>query len=153
VLRQLELMDALSQTLHSGATALAELPLEAALVDLKLALDQVGAILGVDGQRRGPGPQSSRLLSRQVTALEALSRAAQAPLERRLTEKEQENFGKYLILLLKWQKAHRLVGSDDPMWIVEHLFLDSLLFLKLPPRLMQKLADVGSRCGLPGLPI
>jgi len=38
----------LSQTLHSGATALAELPLEAALVDLKLALDQVGAILGVD---------------------------------------------------------------------------------------------------------
>jgi len=47
-LRQLELMDALSQTLHSGAAALAELPLEAALVDLKLALDQVGAILGVD---------------------------------------------------------------------------------------------------------
>ena len=47
-LRQLELMDALSQTLNSGAAALAELPLEAALVDLKLALDQVGAILGVD---------------------------------------------------------------------------------------------------------
>ncbi|HKQ65522.1 MAG TPA: tRNA uridine-5-carboxymethylaminomethyl(34) synthesis GTPase MnmE [Methylomirabilota bacterium] len=47
-LRQLELMDALSLTLHSGVAALAELPLEAALVDLKLALDQVGAILGVD---------------------------------------------------------------------------------------------------------
>lgn len=47
-LRQLELLDALSRTLHSGAAALAELPLEAALVDLKLALDHVGAILGVD---------------------------------------------------------------------------------------------------------
>ena len=88
-----------------------------------------------------------------MTALEALSRGAQAPLERRLTAKEQENFSKYLTLLLKWQKSHRLVGSDDPMWIVEHLFLDSLLFLKLLPASCRKLADVGSGAGLPGLPI
>src|SRR5262245_32259657 len=47
-LRQLELMDALSLTLHYGAAALGELPLEAALVDLKLALDHVGAIQGID---------------------------------------------------------------------------------------------------------
>jgi 16S rRNA (guanine527-N7)-methyltransferase len=88
-----------------------------------------------------------------VTALEALSRGAQALLERRLTAKEQENFAKYLTLLLKWQKSHRLVGSDDPMWIVEHLFLDSLLFLKLLPASCRRLADVGSGAGLPGLPI
>jgi 16S rRNA (guanine527-N7)-methyltransferase len=56
-------------------------------------------------------------------------------------------------LLLNWQKAHRLVGSSDPMWIVEHLFLDSLLFLKLLPSSVRALADVGSGAGLPGLPI
>jgi len=39
------------------------------------------------------------------------------------------------------------------MWIVEHLFLDSLLFLKLLPASCRKLADVGSGAGLPGLPI
>jgi 16S rRNA (guanine527-N7)-methyltransferase len=88
-----------------------------------------------------------------VTPLEALSRGAEAPLGRRLTEKEQENFGKYMTLLVKWQKSHRLVGSDDPMWIVEHLFLDSLLFLQLLPASCRKLADIGSGAGLPGLPI
>jgi 16S rRNA (guanine527-N7)-methyltransferase len=88
-----------------------------------------------------------------VTALEALSRGAEAALGRRLTENESENFRKYLTLLLKWQKSHRLVGSDDPMWIVEHLFLDSLLFLKLLPASCRKLADVGSGAGLPGVPI
>jgi 16S rRNA (guanine527-N7)-methyltransferase len=88
-----------------------------------------------------------------VTALQALSRGAEAALGRRLTENERENFGKYLTLLLKWQKTHRLVGSDDPMWIVEHLFLDSLLFLKLLPASCTKVADVGSGAGFPGLPI
>ena len=88
-----------------------------------------------------------------MTPLEALSRGAEAPLGRRLTEKEQENFCKYQTLLVKWQKSHRLVGSDDPMWIVEHLFLDSLLFLKLLPASCRKLADIGSGAGLPGLPI
>jgi tRNA modification GTPase len=47
-LRQLELLEALSLTLRSGEAALVELPLEAALVDLKLALGYVAAILGVD---------------------------------------------------------------------------------------------------------
>ena len=88
-----------------------------------------------------------------MTPLEALSRGAEAPLGRRLTDKEQENFGKYLTLLVKWQKSHRLVGSDDPMWIVEHLFLDSLLFLKILRPSCRKLADIGSGAGLPGLPI
>jgi 16S rRNA (guanine527-N7)-methyltransferase len=39
------------------------------------------------------------------------------------------------------------------MWIVEHLFLDSLLFLKLLPSWVRSLADLGSGAGLPGLPI
>jgi len=88
-----------------------------------------------------------------VTPLEALANGAEAILGRVLDELERENFSKYLTLLLKWQKAHRLVGSDDPMWIVEHLFLDSLLFLRLLPSSARTLADLGSGAGLPGLPI
>jgi 16S rRNA (guanine527-N7)-methyltransferase len=88
-----------------------------------------------------------------VTPQEALSNGAAVILKRPLSAHERDDFSKYLSLLLKWQKAHRLVGSSDPMWIVEHLFLDSLLFLKLLPALCRKLADVGSGAGLPGLPI
>jgi 16S rRNA (guanine527-N7)-methyltransferase len=88
-----------------------------------------------------------------VTALQALAHGAEAALGRRLTTNELENFGKYLTLLQKWHKTHRLVGSDDPMWIVEHLFLDSLLFLRLLPASCRKVADVGSGAGFPGLPI
>jgi 16S rRNA (guanine527-N7)-methyltransferase len=88
-----------------------------------------------------------------VTPLEALANGAEAILGRVLDELERENFSKYLTLLLKWQKAHRLVGSNDPMWIVEHLFLDSLLFLRLLPSSARTLSDLGSGAGLPGLPI
>jgi 16S rRNA (guanine527-N7)-methyltransferase len=88
-----------------------------------------------------------------VTPLEALANGAEAILGRVLDELERDNFSKYLTLLLKWRKAHRLVGSDDPMWIVEHLFLDSLLFLRLLPSSARTLADLGSGAGLPGLPI
>jgi len=88
-----------------------------------------------------------------VTPLEALANGAEAILGRVLDELERENFRKYLTLLLKWQKAHRLVGSNDPMWIVEHLFLDSLLFLRLLPSSARTLSDLGAGAGLPGLPI
>jgi len=88
-----------------------------------------------------------------VTPDEALSSGAERILGRPLSERERTDFYNYLKLLLKWQKAHRLVGSADPMWIVEHLFLDSLLFLKVLSPSVQSLADVGSGAGLPGIPI
>jgi len=47
-LRQLELIDSLANALAAGEAALADRPLEAALVDLKRALEHAGAILGVD---------------------------------------------------------------------------------------------------------
>jgi len=47
-LRQLELLQAFAGSLASSVAALAEAPLEAALVDLKLALGFIGEILGVD---------------------------------------------------------------------------------------------------------
>jgi 16S rRNA (guanine527-N7)-methyltransferase len=88
-----------------------------------------------------------------VTPLEALSKGAQAILKRPLSPLECGDFSKYLSLLIKWQRAHRLVGSSDPMWIVEHLFLDSLLFLRILPSSVRTVADLGSGAGLPGLPI
>jgi 16S rRNA (guanine527-N7)-methyltransferase len=66
---------------------------------------------------------------------------------------ERDQFNKYLNLLARWQRVHRLVGSEDPVWIVEHLFLDSLLFLKLLPSNTRSLLDLGSGAGLPGVPI
>jgi 16S rRNA (guanine527-N7)-methyltransferase len=62
-------------------------------------------------------------------------------------------FDKYLGLLLKWQRVQRLVGSTEPEWIVDRLFLDSLLFLKVIPPGAGRMADLGSGAGLPGLPI
>ena len=47
-LRQLELIDSLANALAAGEAALADRPLEAALVDLNRALEHAGAILGVD---------------------------------------------------------------------------------------------------------
>jgi 16S rRNA (guanine527-N7)-methyltransferase len=88
-----------------------------------------------------------------VTALEALAKGAASLLGRPLTRKERDDFDKYQSLLVQWQRAHRLVGSTDPMWIVEHLFLDSLLFGRLLPASVRRLADLGSGAGLPGLPL
>jgi 16S rRNA (guanine527-N7)-methyltransferase len=88
-----------------------------------------------------------------VTPLQALQDGAADIIGRSLTAEERDQFAEYLGLLVKWQKVYRLVGSDDPMWIVEHLFLDSLLFLRLLPSTVRALADLGSGAGLPGLPL
>jgi 16S rRNA (guanine527-N7)-methyltransferase len=60
---------------------------------------------------------------------------------------------KYLQLLRKWQKTHRLVGSIGEEWMIKNIILDSLAFLELVPGDARKVADVGSGAGVPGLPI
>jgi 16S rRNA (guanine527-N7)-methyltransferase len=82
-----------------------------------------------------------------------LDAGAAAILGRELTVDERGQFDKYLDLLIRWQRSHRLVGSVDPVWIVEHLFLDSLLFLRLLPVSARSIVDLGSGAGLPGIPI
>ncbi len=44
-------------------------------------------------------------------------------------------------------------GSTDPEWIVDNLFLDSLLFLRVLPAEIGSLVDIGSGAGVPGIPI
>jgi 16S rRNA (guanine527-N7)-methyltransferase len=72
---------------------------------------------------------------------------------RSATPTEIGQFSKYLDLLIKWASIHRLVGSTDPDWIVEHLFLDSLLFLRVLPAESSSILDFGAGAGLPGVPI
>ena len=86
-------------------------------------------------------------------ALDALARGARAILGRSLTGPERDLFTNYLNLLRKWQKSQRLIGSAEPGWIVEKLFLDSLLFLRVLPARLGSLLDLGSGAGLPGIPI
>ena len=82
-----------------------------------------------------------------------MASAGASILGRPLEQQELAAFDKYLALLVKWQRVQRLVGSSDPEWIVEHLFLDSLLFLKVLPADLESLADVGTGAGFPGIPI
>jgi 16S rRNA (guanine527-N7)-methyltransferase len=70
-----------------------------------------------------------------------------------LTGQQLDAFGKYLDLLTKWQRSQRLIGSSDRDWIVDNLLVDSLLFLKVLPGTVRRLADVGSGAGIPGIPL
>jgi len=45
------------------------------------------------------------------------------------------------------------VGSTDAEWAVDHLFLDSLLFLKVLPAGAHWILDLGAGAGLPGVPL
>lgn len=72
---------------------------------------------------------------------------------RPLTISEGQQFHKYLNLLIKWQKTHRLLGSVEPAWVVENVFVDSLCFLEALPVGATTIADLGSGAGVPGIPI
>lgn len=86
-------------------------------------------------------------------SLAPLSALAPALLGRDLSQRERDAFGKYLELLIKWQRVHRLVGSPDPRWITEHLLIDSLLFLCVLPPMFRTMLDLGSGAGIPGIPL
>jgi 16S rRNA (guanine527-N7)-methyltransferase len=85
--------------------------------------------------------------------IDELASGAESILRRRPSDEQLDSFRKYLEILQKWQKVHRLVGSGEPSWIVRHLFLDSLLFLRLLPGKPGSVADLGSGAGVPGIPI
>lgn len=74
-------------------------------------------------------------------------------LERPLVQTERDDLHKYLKLLLKWQHVQRLVGSADPRWIVSHVVLDSLLFLRVLPHDTARIMDLGAGAGVPGVPV
>jgi 16S rRNA (guanine527-N7)-methyltransferase len=98
-------------------------------------------------------PRGGGVTSVSTAIAVALPAGARAILGRALESRELESFTRYLNLLGKWQRIHRLVGSVEPGWVVENLFLDSLLFLRVLPAGIASVADVGSGAGFPGIPI
>jgi len=66
---------------------------------------------------------------------------------------EAAQIDKYLNILTKWHKKHRLVGSVEPAWLIENVILDSLCFLAPLPSGVNSIADVGSGAGVPGIPL
>lgn len=87
------------------------------------------------------------------SAEQDLDAGATAVLGRPLTASEHEKTRKYLELLRKWNRIHRLVGSSDPVWMLENVVFDSLLFLRVLPASAVDVADLGSGAGVPGVPI
>jgi 16S rRNA (guanine527-N7)-methyltransferase len=87
------------------------------------------------------------------TALEALRGGGRKILGRDLTDSEVQQFDKYLNILRKWQTVHRLIGSDEPLWIVNRVVLDSLLFRRVLPADARDVLDAGSGAGIPAIPL
>lgn len=84
---------------------------------------------------------------------EALSRGFEEILRRPPLTRELQAFSRYLFLLLRWNRAHRLTGYRTPAAITEKLFLDSLLFLRWVEPRDGTLLDLGAGAGIPGVPL
>jgi len=69
------------------------------------------------------------------------------------TAEAMREFGRYLDLLIRWNRSQRLTGVSSAAAIVEELFEDSLLFLSRLPAGRLRIADLGAGAGIPGVPI
>jgi len=94
-----------------------------------------------------------RVSSGTALAPERLRSGAGQILGRALSDIEADRLTKYLELLIKWQRGQRLLGSSEPGWVVDHIVLDSLLFIRLLPSTAQRILDLGSGAGVPGIPL
>jgi len=63
----------------------------------------------------------------------------------------REQLLRYLELLAKWNRTYNLTAIRDPLEMVTHHLLDSLVVIPHLPVQDGTLADVGSGAGLPGL--
>ena len=89
-----------------------------------------------------------------MTALPRWFTSSRLPgIRRVVTPGETEQLLKYLNILSKWQHVHRMVGSTEPAWIIENVFLDSVCFLEALPSEAIRIADLGSGAGIPGIPL
>jgi len=70
----------------------------------------------------------------------------------RLQQSQYDQLLEYLGLLQKWNKVYNLTAIDEPDRMLSHHLLDSLS-LALSLEGANKLLDVGSGAGLPGIPL
>ena len=84
-----------------------------------------------------------------LARLLALCRAHALPLD----DAQLDLFGRYVDALLTLNQAMNLIGPMDAMRVVEELCFDSLLALKATSWDGQRVLDVGTGAGLPGIPL
>jgi len=88
-----------------------------------------------------------------MTPRDALERGA-TELGLDLQQRACEQLLAYLALMAKWNKTYNLTAVRDPLAMVSHHLLDSLVVLPhLPMPAGGALADAGSGAGLPGIPL
>jgi 16S rRNA (guanine527-N7)-methyltransferase len=78
-------------------------------------------------------------------------RAGLAAMDLSLDSDVQERLLAYLDLLAKWNKTYNLTAIHEPERMLTHHLLDSLAVL--PHVHAERLLDVGSGAGLPGIPL
>jgi 16S rRNA (guanine527-N7)-methyltransferase len=83
-----------------------------------------------------------------------LLETGRAALALELPQLAQERLIAYLALIDKWNQAFSLTAIHEPQRMVTHHLLDSLAVLPwLPSDAQQRLLDVGTGAGLPGIPL
>jgi 16S rRNA (guanine527-N7)-methyltransferase len=88
---------------------------------------------------------SQALRSALEEGLQALAIEASSDLEDKLLE--------YIQLLQRWNSAYNLTAVRDPLQMVYRHLLDSLAIAAYIPDSAQRLIDVGTGAGLPGVPL
>ncbi|NJL06268.1 MAG: 16S rRNA (guanine(527)-N(7))-methyltransferase RsmG [Chloroflexaceae bacterium] len=70
-----------------------------------------------------------------------------------LTPAQLGQFATYATELLRWNSRINLTSITDPEGIVVRHFLDALVCARYVPAVPQRIADVGTGAGVPGIPL
>jgi len=70
-----------------------------------------------------------------------------------LSSSQKEQFSNYMNLLIEWNEKINLTAIKNPSEIVEKHFYDSLLLIETVQFDSQRVIDIGSGAGLPGIPL